>query len=100
MKISDFLIFLLNTRFLLFQLPPGVINIFYEGIMEEVVFDERPMGLWNFVDGENNYVGALERYIQAGILNITNNSYDYVYRWYLVLSCTRQIFGMCFVVTQ
>jgi hypothetical protein len=43
--------------------------------MEEVVFDERPMGLWNFVDGENNYFGALERYIQAGILHITNNSY-------------------------
>ena len=54
-----------NTRFYLFQLPPGVSYIFYEGIMEEVVFDERPMGLWNFVDGENNYVGALERYIQA-----------------------------------
>jgi len=56
-------------------LPPGVSYIFYEGLMEEVVFDERPMGLWNFVDGENNYVGALERYIQAGILHITNNSY-------------------------
>jgi hypothetical protein len=36
--------------------------------MEEVVFDERPMGLWNFVDGENNYVGALERYIQSWYL--------------------------------
>ena len=34
----------------------------YVGVMESVEFDEHPMGLWNFKAGENNYVGARERF--------------------------------------
>ena len=35
----------------------------YVGDMESIEFDENPMGLWNFEAGENNYVGARERYV-------------------------------------
>ena len=45
------------------QLPAGVTSIFYEGNMEQVEFDDKPMGLWNFVYGENNYLGAAERFV-------------------------------------
>jgi hypothetical protein len=29
--------------------------------MESIQFDDRPMGLWNFEEADNNYVGARER---------------------------------------
>ena len=65
------------------NLPPGVSYIFYEGIMEEVVFDERPMGLWNFVDGENNYFGALER---NKLTRVISNGYRFDGQGYVTLS--------------
>ena len=34
----------------------------YIGAMESIHFDDRPMGLWNFEEADNNYVGARERY--------------------------------------
>ena len=43
------------------QLPSDVDSTFYEGSMEEVMFDGKPLGLWNFVEGENNFKGAIER---------------------------------------
>ena len=33
-----------------------------DGCMEEVMFDGTPIGLWNFVYGENNYRGCIRRY--------------------------------------
>lgn len=35
--------------------------MYYNGAMEEVMFDGKPLGLWNFVAGENNFKGAIER---------------------------------------
>ena len=43
------------------QISDEVSRVNYVGDMESVEFDEHPMGLWNFVAGENNYVGARER---------------------------------------
>ncbi|XP_060085431.1 laminin subunit alpha-like [Ylistrum balloti] len=45
-----------------FMLPRSVMGSnYYEGAMEGVAFDSQPMGIWNFVYGDNNYVGAVER---------------------------------------
>ncbi|XP_060084831.1 laminin subunit alpha-like [Ylistrum balloti] len=44
------------------KLPRSVMGSnYYEGAMEGVAFDSQPMGIWNFVYGDNNYVGAVER---------------------------------------
>jgi len=31
------------------------------GAIEDIEFDDTPLGLWNFEHGENNYKGARER---------------------------------------
>ncbi|KAJ8306103.1 hypothetical protein KUTeg_016648 [Tegillarca granosa] len=41
--------------------PYGVQRANFEGFIEDIAFDESPMGLWNFLYGENNYMGAIER---------------------------------------
>ena len=33
----------------------------FEGCVEEVKFDGLPLGLWNFVKGENNYKACMTR---------------------------------------
>lgn len=43
------------------QLPDSVDSTYYEGVMEEVMFDGKPLGLWNFIAGDNNFKGAIER---------------------------------------
>ena len=45
----------------MFQISNEVSTVKFMGDMESIEFDENPMGLWNFEDGENNYVGARER---------------------------------------
>lgn len=40
-------------------------STYYNGAMEEVMFDGKPLGLWNFVAGENNFKGAIERSVSA-----------------------------------
>lgn len=47
------------------QLPRPVDSTYYNGAMEEVMFDGKPLGLWNFVAGENNFKGAIERSVSA-----------------------------------
>ncbi|XP_063440155.1 laminin-like protein epi-1 isoform X2 [Mytilus trossulus] len=65
------------------SLPPGIGFGSYQGIMEEVMWDERPMGLWNFVDGENNYVGAQERNKLTGVIS---NGFRFDGRGYVTVS--------------
>lgn len=38
-----------------------VINSNFSGLMERLMFDEKPVGLWNFVKGANNTDGSVER---------------------------------------
>lgn len=40
-------------------------STYYNGAMEEVMFDGKPLGLWNFVAGENNFKGAIERSVSV-----------------------------------
>lgn len=49
------------------QLPSPVDSTYYNGAMEEVMFDGKPLGLWNFVAGENNFKGAIERSVIVGL---------------------------------
>lgn len=51
----------INLLAFLFKLPNGLSANYYQGVMEDVTFDDQPLGLWNFVYGENSYVGAVER---------------------------------------
>lgn len=39
--------------------------IYYNGVMEEVMFDGKLLGLWNFVVGENNFKGVIERLVSV-----------------------------------
>ncbi|KAK3091660.1 hypothetical protein FSP39_021617 [Pinctada imbricata] len=69
-----------------FRLPAGVTSIFYEGIMEQVEFDDKPMGLWNFVYGENNYLGATERDVMK---TVVSNGFRFNGKGYVILSARR-----------
>lgn len=44
-----------------FQMQNTVTATSFEGEMEELVIGDIPVSLWNFVDGENNRQGAIER---------------------------------------
>jgi hypothetical protein len=60
---SIFLHFEMKTKepFCVFQTPPEVIRENLVGSIEDVKFDDTPVGLWNFADGENNKVGEFAR---------------------------------------
>ncbi|KAK6179097.1 hypothetical protein SNE40_011531 [Patella caerulea] len=65
------------------SLPENLLRIPYDGVIEDVIFDEQPIGLWNFRNGENNYVGALERDVFKAI---TSNGLRFNGRGYVILS--------------
>ncbi|GFO21134.1 laminin subunit alpha-3 [Plakobranchus ocellatus] len=44
-----------------FTLPQGISTNSFVGSMEELKFDEAFLGLWNFVQAQNNYQGEKER---------------------------------------
>lgn len=44
-----------------FQVPDTIKYFHFDGCIEEVVFGETPVGLWDFVHGENNFEGCAER---------------------------------------
>lgn len=48
-----------HTLLFFFQLP--VTTTFFQGSLEDIKFDDDPVGLWNFVDAENNLRGELAR---------------------------------------
>ena len=35
----------------------------FDGAMESIEFDDAPMGIWNFEEADNNFVGARERLV-------------------------------------
>ncbi|XP_012943161.1 laminin subunit alpha isoform X2 [Aplysia californica] len=43
------------------KIPRDITTQMFEGGMEDLKFDGEPVGLWNFVAGENNYEGEQER---------------------------------------
>lgn len=51
------------------RLPSPVDSTYYNGAMEEVMFDGKPLGLWNFVAGENNFKGAIERDVMKSVVS-------------------------------
>ncbi|ESO94906.1 hypothetical protein LOTGIDRAFT_144813 [Lottia gigantea] len=65
------------------MLPENLLRTPYDGVIEELVFDEQPIGLWNFKDGENNYMGANERDVFKAI---TSNGLRFNGRGYVILS--------------
>lgn len=64
-KIHTKQILTFNLSYFYTQLPRPVDSTYYNGAMEEVMFDGKPLGLWNFVAGENNFKGAIERSVSA-----------------------------------
>ncbi|XP_041356694.1 laminin subunit alpha-like [Gigantopelta aegis] len=49
--------------------PPSLITYNFIGAMEELKFDDETLGLWNFVSGENNYEGHMERDVMKSIVS-------------------------------
>uniref|UniRef100_A0A0B7BNE7 Laminin subunit alpha n=1 Tax=Arion vulgaris TaxID=1028688 RepID=A0A0B7BNE7_9EUPU len=43
------------------RIPPDITSKSFEGGIEDLKFDEEPIGLWNFLEGDNNYVGENQR---------------------------------------
>ncbi|XP_061192514.1 laminin subunit alpha-like [Saccostrea echinata] len=68
------------------RLPNEVESSFYEGVMEEVMFDGKPLGLWNFVDGENNFKGAIERDVMQSVIS---NGFRFNGKGYVKLSVSK-----------
>ena len=55
-----------NVSAVLVQLP--LTNLHYSGGIEDVWFDGIPIGLWNFVEGENNNHGILSRLVESRVI--------------------------------
>ncbi|XP_022314761.2 laminin subunit alpha-like [Crassostrea virginica] len=68
------------------RLPSNVSSTFYEGGMEEVMFDDKPLGLWNFVEGENNFKGAIERDVMKSVVT---NGFRFNGKGYVKLSASK-----------
>ncbi|XP_021350179.1 laminin subunit alpha-like isoform X1 [Mizuhopecten yessoensis] len=66
------------------MLPRTVIGSnYYEGAMEGVAFDSQPMGIWNFVYGDNNYIGAIERNV---LVEEKSNGFSFNGNGYAIVS--------------
>ena len=50
-----------NNVFLFLQLNTRLKNLHFEGYIEDIKFDGVPVGVWDFIDGENNLYGAKQR---------------------------------------
>lgn len=44
-----------------FKIPRDLITKSFEGGLEDLKFDEESVGLWNFLQGDSNYVGEGQR---------------------------------------
>ncbi|KAL3869382.1 hypothetical protein ACJMK2_042067 [Sinanodonta woodiana] len=65
------------------NVPDSLSTVKYIGVMEDVQFDEIPLGLWNFVEGENNYVGAVQRNV---LTSVASNGFRFDGAGYVILS--------------
>ncbi|KAG8193252.1 hypothetical protein JTE90_005598 [Oedothorax gibbosus] len=66
-KVSKFFIGGINENLLL---PDTLQNFHFDGCIEDVIFGETPVGLWDFVKSENNFEGCAE---QDAIKTIPSN---------------------------
>ncbi|PVD23436.1 hypothetical protein C0Q70_16705 [Pomacea canaliculata] len=62
-----------TTKFYLGGVPSDVelpvTTTFFQGSLEDIKFDDDPVGLWNFVDAENNLRGELARDVMKEIVS-------------------------------
>ena len=52
--------------------------------MEELKFDDETLGLWNFVSGENNYEGNMERFVVLRLLSVDKHSKIILYAFHFI----------------
>ena len=52
--------------------------------MEELKFDDETLGLWNFVSGENNYEGNMERFVVLRLLSVNKHSKTILYAFHFI----------------
>ncbi|XP_052778102.1 laminin subunit alpha-like [Mya arenaria] len=58
----------------------------YVGIIEDIKFDDNPMGVWNFKEGNNNYKGARERDI---LTSVVSNGFRFDGAGFVILSTSQ-----------
>ncbi|XP_015602424.1 laminin subunit alpha [Cephus cinctus] len=59
-----------------FQIQNSVTSSSFDGEMEELVIGDIPVSFWNFIDGENNRQGAIERNMLINLKPSTGFRFD------------------------